>query len=220
MVPIARTENLLIQAIGNELIVYDQKSNASHCLNPVAARVWHYCDGQHSIKDIARLLEKELNISQTEAADIRGLVWLTLEELERYQLIEKYLKQPTGIANISRRQVVKTGVLVGGFALGSMFPAIKSVAVPDPGGAQSTGNPKKDCFVCKCCTTDHDICGKATGIRISNLTRNKTKEKVQKDCNQSCKSGKGTFTIQCEDTCAAKMGLGQIYIVCGSCTCQ
>jgi len=143
MLPVARTEKLLVQEVGNELIVYDQKTNASHCLNPVAARVWYYCDGQHSIKDIARLLKKELNISQTEAVDTRGLVWLTLEELEQYQLIEKYLKQPTGIANISRRQVVKTGVLVGGFAIGTIFPAIKSIALPAPGGSQSTGDQQK-----------------------------------------------------------------------------
>ncbi len=144
MIPVARTKKLLVQSVGNELIVYDRINHDSHCLNPIAARVWQYCDGQHSVEDIAKLLEEELDISQTEAVDVRGLVWLTLEELERYQLIETYLKQPTETASISRRKVVKTGVLVGGFALGSLFPTIKSVALPGPGDSQSPPGKKDD----------------------------------------------------------------------------
>ncbi|NET24093.1 PqqD family protein [Okeania sp. SIO1I7] len=132
MIPVARSEKLLIQSVGNEVIVYDEVNNSSHCLNPMAARVWELCDGQHSVKDIAQLLEKELDVSQTEDVDMRGLVWLTLEELERYQLIKEYLKQPTGIASVSRRKVIKTGVLVGGFAVGSMFPVVKSIVAPAP----------------------------------------------------------------------------------------
>ncbi|NEQ76555.1 MAG: PqqD family protein [Okeania sp. SIO2C9] len=137
MIPVARSEKLLIQSVGNEVIVYDQVNNSSHCLNPMAARVWELCDGQHSVKDIAQLLEKELDVSQTEDVDMRGLVWLTLEELERYQLIKEYLKQPTGIASLSRRKVVKTGVLVGGFAVGSMLPVVKSIVAPAPAMAVS-----------------------------------------------------------------------------------
>ncbi|NEQ76554.1 MAG: PqqD family protein [Okeania sp. SIO2C9] len=137
MIPVARSEKLLIQSVGNEVIVYDEVNNSSHCLNPMAARVWELCDGQHSVKDIAQLLEKELDVSQTEDVDMRGLVWLTLEELERYQLIKEYLKQPTGIASFSRRKVVKTGVLVGGFAVGTMLPVVKSIVAPAPAMALS-----------------------------------------------------------------------------------
>ena len=137
MIPIARTEKLLIQRVGNELIVYDEANKSSHSLNSMAARVYELCDGQHTIKDIAQLLEKELHISRHEEVDIRGLVWLTLEELERYQLIKEYVKQPTGVASISRRTVIKTGALVGGFALGSMFPVVRSIVAPTPAMAVS-----------------------------------------------------------------------------------
>lgn len=130
MIPVARTEKLLIQEVGNELIVYDQENNGSHCLNPMAARVWHYCDGNNTINDIAKLLEKELNISKDSDVDMRGLVYLTLEELERYNLIKDYVKRPIGTSGIPRRTVVKTGVLVGGFAIGSMFPLVKSIVAP------------------------------------------------------------------------------------------
>jgi hypothetical protein len=137
MIPIARTENLLIQEVGNELIVYDQENNASHCLNPMASRVWYYCDGNNTINDIAKQLEKELEISTKSEIDMRGLVYLTLEELERYNLIKDYVKQPIGTSGISRRNVIKTATLVGGFAIGSMFPLVRSIVAPEPAMAQS-----------------------------------------------------------------------------------
>ena len=132
MIPVARTEKLLIQEVDNELIVYDEEQDTAHCLNPMAVRVWYYCDGQNTVEDIAKLLEKELNIPADSDADMRGLVWLTLEELERFNLIKEYLKQPTGVSNISRRKVIKTASLVGGFAIGSLFPVVKSIVAPAP----------------------------------------------------------------------------------------
>ncbi len=133
MIPIARTEKLLIQEVGNELIIYDRERNASHCLNPMAAQVWHYCDGQNTIKDIAKLLEKELN----QDVDTQQLVWQALKDLERCHLIEEYISQSTNAASISRRKVIKTAVLVGGFAIGSLSPAIRSIIAPTPAMAGS-----------------------------------------------------------------------------------
>jgi hypothetical protein len=152
MLPVARTKNLLIQEVGNELIVYDRENNASHCLNLMASTVWHYCDGNYTINDIAKLLEKELDIAKDSDVDMRGLVYLTLEELERYNLIQEYLKRPIGASGISRRQVVKTATLVGGFAIGSMFPVVRSIVAPEPAMAQS------QCFTSagKICTQDSD----------------------------------------------------------------
>lgn len=44
MIPIARTENLLIQEVAHKLIVYDRLNNSSHCFNPMAFTIWHYCN--------------------------------------------------------------------------------------------------------------------------------------------------------------------------------
>ncbi|CAD5981199.1 hypothetical protein PCC9214_04763 [Planktothrix tepida] len=143
MIPVARTENLLLQDIGNELIIYDQDNNSSHCLTPLAVRIWELSNGQNTVNDIAHKLEKEFNLPADSDVDMRGLVWLTLEELERYKLIKEYRKEPIAIPNISRRKAIKTATLVGGFAIGSMFPGVKSIASPDPGGARSTAGPPK-----------------------------------------------------------------------------
>lgn len=160
MIPVARTEKLLIQQVGNEVIIYDQISNISHCLNPIAAKVWHYCDGQHSVKEIAKLLEKDLPQAVSQEVDMRGLVWLTLEELEKYQLIKEYLKQPIISSIVSRRTVIKTSALVGGFALGSMFPFVRSIAVAEPGKSQSTTkNPSPS----PNCVEEGGKCGSSAG---------------------------------------------------------
>ena len=145
MIPVARKENLLITEVGQELIVYDEERNTAHCLNPVAAKVWHYCDGKNTIKDIAQLLEDEVKQPVDQAMNVRELVDLTLEELERFHLIEGYVQQPIDAPNISRRQMVKTATLAGGFVLGSMSPLVKSIVAPTPimaisGGSSSGGS--------------------------------------------------------------------------------
>jgi hypothetical protein len=139
MIPLARTKNLLITQVGEEVIVYDRERDTAHCLNAMAARVWHYCDGQNTVEDIAKLLEEDLEVSADEDVDWRGLVWLTLEELQRFYLIQEYLSQPissvvqsAGESRVSRRKMIKTATLVGGFAIGSMFPLVKSIVAPSP----------------------------------------------------------------------------------------
>jgi len=129
----------LISQVGEEVIVYDRERDTAHCLNAMAARVWHYCDGQNTVEDIAKLLEEDLEVSADEDVDWRGLVWLTLEELERFYLIQEYLSQPissqvqsAGESRVSRRKMIKTATLVGGFAVGSMFPLVKSIVAPSP----------------------------------------------------------------------------------------
>jgi hypothetical protein len=142
MIPLARTNNLLITQVGEEVIVYDRERDTAHCLNAMAARVWHYFDGQNTVEDIAKLLEEDLELSADEDVDWRGLVWLTLEELQRFYLIQEYLSQPispvvqsAGESRVSRRKMIKTATLVGGFAIGSMFPLVKSIVAPAPGMA-------------------------------------------------------------------------------------
>lgn len=56
--PKARDEDLVVQELAEEILVYDLTTNEAHCLNKSAALVWKYCDGKTSVTDIAKLLEK------------------------------------------------------------------------------------------------------------------------------------------------------------------
>jgi hypothetical protein len=46
--PLVRTVDLVIQELGQEILVYDLTCNKAHCLNRAAALVWRRCDGRSS----------------------------------------------------------------------------------------------------------------------------------------------------------------------------
>lgn len=137
MIPIARTKKLLIQDLGEEVVVYDQERDAIYCLNSLAARVWYYCDGQNTIEDIAEILTEELEIPVGEQVDSIGMILRSLEELESFHLIEEYISKPIAKSGISRRRMMKKTALVSGFAMGTLFPTIKSIVAPLPAMAGS-----------------------------------------------------------------------------------
>jgi len=49
MLPETRKDRVLVQKIGDELIVYDQDRSRAHCLNPTSSLVWQSCDGQTTV---------------------------------------------------------------------------------------------------------------------------------------------------------------------------
>ena len=51
--PTARTHDLVLTELGDELLVYDLRRDALHYLKPPAASVWRACDGRRSIRDVA-----------------------------------------------------------------------------------------------------------------------------------------------------------------------
>jgi hypothetical protein len=154
MIPVARTANIFITEVDNEVMIYDRETDACHCLNPIATKVYYYADGRNTVDDIAAFLEQELELS--EDVDIRGLVWLALEELEKCHLLKEYLKEPlSDERGTSRRKVLgKTAKLAGAAAIGVLFPMIQSVIAPKlamaaSGGPTPTPTPTK-CLEQKC----------------------------------------------------------------------
>jgi 6-phosphogluconolactonase (cycloisomerase 2 family) len=55
--PVVRSDGVLVQALGDELVIYDHLSEQAHALNAVAASVWRACDGTRSPDVIAKDLE-------------------------------------------------------------------------------------------------------------------------------------------------------------------
>src|SRR4051812_49356910 len=51
--PLGRSEDLIVQEVEDEVLVYDELSNRAHCLSADAARVWRACDGVKSEQEIA-----------------------------------------------------------------------------------------------------------------------------------------------------------------------
>jgi hypothetical protein len=51
--PLARSEGLITEELGGELLVYDSESNMAHALEPQAAAVWRACDGRNDTQALA-----------------------------------------------------------------------------------------------------------------------------------------------------------------------
>jgi len=118
--PKARDGDLLIEELGAELVAYDQQTNKVHSLNRTAALVLKNCDGKNNVADIARVLEQELHTPASE-----DLVWATLEELEKVDLL---VKTQASERRLSRRQTL-------GWMAAAVLPAIVTLAVPTPAEA-------------------------------------------------------------------------------------
>ena len=58
--PIARRENLIVEELPDEVLVYDLTTDKAHCLNRTAALIWKNCDGEKTQGDLAALLQHEL----------------------------------------------------------------------------------------------------------------------------------------------------------------
>lgn len=117
--PKARQDDLVVQELFEELVVYDLTRNQVHSLNPTAATVWQQCDGQTSPAQLAGRLQRELEPAQAEA-----LVWLALDRLEKAELLEQRAARPGGV-RINRRQALRT---LGISAL--LLPVVASMAAP------------------------------------------------------------------------------------------
>lgn len=93
--PLSRKDDLVIQELNGEVLIYDLRSNKAFCLNETSARVWQACDGSRSVSDIARQIGSD------------DLVWLALNDLKKEKLVEHDLPTPAKFEGMTRRQVVK-----------------------------------------------------------------------------------------------------------------
>lgn len=130
LLPLARTDHLLVETIGEDVVVYDQISHSAHSLNQSAALVWRHCDGRTSIEEMATTISKAFGFP----ADAE-IVWMALDRLERAKLLCTTPSRPGATPRLTRRQVVQRIGVAGAFAL--LLPALATMAVPTPAMAQS-----------------------------------------------------------------------------------
>jgi hypothetical protein len=119
--PRARSEELVIEELNDELLVYDERNHRAHCLNATAARVWQACDGQ--MKPAALGTELGLDAEAVTRA---------LSELTDCELLETGPRLQTS-NGLTRRDLGFRAAKVG--AAAASVPLIWSVAVPAAAGA-------------------------------------------------------------------------------------
>ena len=136
VMPRARTEQLVVEELPEETLVYDLKRHTAHCLNGPAAVVWRHSDGRTSTTQLARILAEESGLPQDE-----GIVRFALNRLQKAKLLEEGTNIPTVAAGHSRRELVKR-LAVGGLAM--LLPVVATVVAPVPAMAASTVR-NRDC---------------------------------------------------------------------------
>lgn len=125
MIPEARTDQVIVQDVGDEVVVYDERTSAAHHLNKTAALVWKLADGRRPVGEIAAALNRALDVPNDE-----DFVHLALAELDKAGLLARPL--PTGEL-ITRRQLF--GVAA------ALLPLVASIVAPTPAMAQTLPGP-------------------------------------------------------------------------------
>lgn len=175
--PKARQEGLVVKRLADEVLVYDLKTHKAHCLNPASALVWNLCDGQRTAGEIAALLSTE-----EEGLFTEEVVWLALNQLERFSLLEERMEQPPLSTLLSRRELAKKMGLMSvtalPFILSILAPAAAAAATCFPLG--SGCNTNVQCCsglciggTCVCmgkdspCTVDANCCSTRCGSALN-----------------------------------------------------
>ncbi len=167
--PRARQDGLLEEAVGEEILLYDQDSHTAHCLSPIAAYVWRHCDGEHDLTGVAKLV----GVGEDLVAD-------TLHELREKDLLdaEPELTQST-IPGETRREAISRAARYGAAtAAGSMIVSA-TAATPAMAESEIAGT------CCQCYTLP------ALQGKKCTCTSNPTYTTTDKACNNYCTSAEG-----------------------------
>jgi Coenzyme PQQ synthesis protein D (PqqD) len=132
-------DQLIVEELGAELMIYDQKRNQAFCLNQKAALVFQYCDGKTTVAGIAARLAQTLD----EPVDEK-VVQFALQSLSQDGLLEPLDFPQIVAASMTRREVMRKIGVRAAVAL----PLVTTLLVATPkahasGWNNSGGRPPK-----------------------------------------------------------------------------
>lgn len=141
--PKARTENLVVQELDGEVLIYDLNIGKAFCLNESSALVWQACNGSNDVSEISDLLGKHLNSTVDD-----DFVWLALDQLKKENLIENKEEVVVDFNGMSRRDVIRKV----GLASVAALPFVSSLVTPPVSHAQSLACNQRNCTADVTCT--------------------------------------------------------------------
>lgn len=121
--PVSKTNDVVVQETGDELLIYNLATNRAFALNETSTVVYRACDGETNFEELKR---------RTNFTD--DLVYLALDELKRHDLITGY-EPRRHFKGLTRREAVRRVGLASIIAL----PVISSIVSPAAVNAQSVG---------------------------------------------------------------------------------
>ena len=141
--PRARRNGLIVEALPDEVLIYDSDRDVALCLNQAVTSVWKLCDGQTMPARMALLIEKEFQVSS--GAEI---VSLALKRLDECDLLAA--KVPIFLPGISRRELVRRLGIAA-----ALVPVITLILVPTASAQATCGANGSLCTVnADCCSNN------------------------------------------------------------------
>jgi hypothetical protein len=147
--PKRKADSVVVSQVQDETVVYDLARHDAHCLNPTAALIWGYCDGETTVPEMTRRLGDHLGTRLDDQ-----LVWRALNQLDKAHLLEERIQAPAAGSRLSRRELLRRSGLAA-----AMLPIVVSLVVPTAAIAGNTciqpciGNSacRPGVDACKCC---------------------------------------------------------------------
>jgi hypothetical protein len=153
--PLARTENVVVESVGDETVIYDTDAHVAHALKPLAAAVYTYADGKNTPSEIAELASYRLATTVTESDVVAAIEQLDASALLDGPVLDVH-------SGISRRTALKTfaaagagSMLVMSVATSAASACVTCTSVPSANDSCVTGggNNQAGTGDCPLCTT-------------------------------------------------------------------
>ncbi len=80
-----RVEDLEINEMEDGFIIYDASTDKVHFLNHTATFVLEYCNGQHSVDEIAKIMQDAWQLDETPRQEVGTLV----QQLRKEKLLRE-----------------------------------------------------------------------------------------------------------------------------------
>jgi len=125
--PCARRNDLLVESVLAETVIYDAFTHRVHCLNPTASIVWKHCDGKTRIEELAARVGAELSAPCDQSS-----IEIALQQLSEADLLVKPIK-----ASRSRKELSRRDLLRHTRTAAILLPVVVSVLAPTPAMAAS-----------------------------------------------------------------------------------
>lgn len=122
-----RGPHLIVEALGDELVIFDRITNKAHMLDPRAAAIWNAARDGCSFEDLVGLVDGD------SVEDRRRVAHLAISELERAGLVQ------SSVPVRERRQLLKS---LGAVAA---LPMVVSILAPTSAAAASNLPPGTPC---------------------------------------------------------------------------
>jgi Coenzyme PQQ synthesis protein D (PqqD) len=133
--PVAREEDLLVEHLADETVIYDTRTKEAHCLSPLSAAVFAHCDGRTTVDQLAALATERLDEPVDGPRVMDALA----------QLQERDLLAVPPRDGLSRRDMLRRTAMAG--AAAASIPLITTIVAPTPAAAQTQFCSN----LCDCC---------------------------------------------------------------------